>query len=258
MSITTLGDSLIHYEVLGRGEPIVFIHGWLGSWRYWWPAMQSLSSRHRTFAFDLWGFGDSSKSAEKYSFNEYVDMLDQFIDKLGIIQPVVLVGHSLGAAVALKYAHKRPDRVNRVAAIALPISGTDINERLTSADSTEIVTRVVGSTYPELDHELRKTDTQALNGVARELSGRDFVDDIRTCPRPLLLVFGDQDPVVRRPTADLPDSHNELAYISLDNCNHFPMLEQSVKFNRLVLDFTHADGDLQQIAPKELWQRRTR
>lgn len=258
MSITTLGDSLIHYEVLGRGEPIVFIHGWLGSWRYWWPSMQSLSSRHRTFAFDLWGFGDSSKSTEKYSFDEYVFMLDQFIDKLGIIQPVILVGHSLGAAVALRYTHKRPDRVNRIATVSLPINGADINRSLFSSDSADILSRVVGSSYPELDHEIRKTDTAAMNSVARELSSIDFTEEIRTCPKPLLLVFGDQDAVIQQPVSNLPDPNNQLAYISLDSCNHFPMLEQSVKFNRLVLDFTHADGDLQQIAPKELWQRRTR
>ncbi|MFW6183111.1 MAG: alpha/beta fold hydrolase, partial [Chloroflexota bacterium] len=59
MSITTVGEHLIHYEALGRGQPVIFIHGWLGSWRYWWSSMQGLSAHCRTFALDLWGFGDS-------------------------------------------------------------------------------------------------------------------------------------------------------------------------------------------------------
>jgi len=75
MSITTVGSKLVHYEVLGRGQALIFIHGWLGSWRYWWPAMQALSSHYRTYAFDLWGFGDSSKSDEEYTLSAYVNML---------------------------------------------------------------------------------------------------------------------------------------------------------------------------------------
>ena len=43
MSIVTLESELIHYEVLGRGRPLIFLHGWVGSWRYWIPAMQALS-----------------------------------------------------------------------------------------------------------------------------------------------------------------------------------------------------------------------
>ena len=258
MSIATIGDNLIHYEVLGRGEPVVFIHGWIGSWRYWWPSMQTISSRHRAFAFDLWGFGDSSKSNDKYNFNAYVEMLDHFMDKLGILQPVTLVGHSLGAAVALRYTHLHPERVRRVAAVSLPVHGNTIHERMMNADPNFMVQRVLNTSYPELDLEIKKTDTAALNGLARELTGYDFTREISTCPRPLLLVFGEQDAIIRQPSNDLPDPTSQLAYIALESCNHFPMLDQTVKFNRLVVDFIHSDGDLQTIAPKELWQRRTR
>ena len=40
MSAITIGGDLIHYEVLGRGRPVLLVHGWIGSWRYWVPAMQ--------------------------------------------------------------------------------------------------------------------------------------------------------------------------------------------------------------------------
>jgi pimeloyl-ACP methyl ester carboxylesterase len=33
----------VHYEVLGRGRPLIFLHGWVGSWRYWIPVMQAAS-----------------------------------------------------------------------------------------------------------------------------------------------------------------------------------------------------------------------
>jgi 3-oxoadipate enol-lactonase len=83
MSITTVGARIIHYEALGRGEPLIFVHGWLGSWRYWWPSMQSLSTHYRTFALDLWGFGDSSKDPRAYNLDAYAKMLDEFVETAG-------------------------------------------------------------------------------------------------------------------------------------------------------------------------------
>jgi pimeloyl-ACP methyl ester carboxylesterase len=130
MSITTVGNHLIHYEVLGRGEPVVFIHGWLGSWRYWWPSMQALSSRHRSFAFDLWGYGDSSKDQTSYTLPSYVEMIDQFINQLGIMKPVTLIGHSLGAVAALLYTNKYPENIEKLVTVALPIEGSYLEPRL--------------------------------------------------------------------------------------------------------------------------------
>lgn len=263
MSITTIGDHLIHYEALGRGEPLVFIHGWLGSWRYWWPSMQELSTRHRTFAFDLWGFGDSSKASNKYTFEAYIEMLDQFVDKLGIAKPFTLVGHALGAAVALRYATQHPDNVKRLVVVCLPVQGEYLNDRLTNSDSASFISKVIGksNSYPEVDSETRKTDKTAVNMLANQLLQHNFVVDLDNAPCPILMVFGNQDPVVQQPTGDnfhLQQSGNNRHYISLDGCNHFPMLEQTAKFNRLLLDFIHADNSLAEIAPKDYWQRRTR
>jgi pimeloyl-ACP methyl ester carboxylesterase len=70
MSIVALENDLIHYEVLGRGRPLIFLHGWVGSWRYWIPAMQALSISYRAYALDLWGFGDTPNRPDKYSLDQ--------------------------------------------------------------------------------------------------------------------------------------------------------------------------------------------
>jgi pimeloyl-ACP methyl ester carboxylesterase len=260
MSITTVGDHLIHYEALGRGEPLVFVHGWLGSWRYWWPAMQELSSRHRTFALDLWGFGDSSKVTHKYSLAAYVEMLEQFLEKLGIARPIVLVGHGLGAAVALRFAQNNPQQVKRLALIALPVTGALINERLTQLDPVTFTQKVLGkaNSLPELEPEIRKSDPLAVNNVARELLAYSFLSDLEESSCPTLLVFGDQDAVVQQPTIPSDSLGPARFLISLEGANHFPMLEQTARFNRLLLDFIHADPESDAVTPKEYWQRRNR
>ncbi len=120
MSAITLENDLVHYEVLGRGRPVIFVHGWLGSWRYWVPAMQQLSAKYRTYALDLWGFGDSGRNAKNYDFKDQVELLHEFMEKLGITK-AALVGHSLGAAICLRYASLYPDRAPRLALISAPL-----------------------------------------------------------------------------------------------------------------------------------------
>jgi len=82
MSAITIENDLVHYEVLGRGRPVILIHGWLGSWRYWIPTMQQLSLKYRIYALDLWGFGDTQKDTKRYGFKSQVTLLYEFMDKM--------------------------------------------------------------------------------------------------------------------------------------------------------------------------------
>jgi pimeloyl-ACP methyl ester carboxylesterase len=120
MSAVTIDNDLVHYEVLGRGRPVILLHGWMTSWRYWIPSMQQLSMKYRTYALDLWGYGDSGKDPEKLSLDAHIELLDNFMDKLGISK-AAFIGHSLGAAVMVRYARKRPDRVARMMLVSAPV-----------------------------------------------------------------------------------------------------------------------------------------
>lgn len=117
MSAIIIDGDLVHYEVLGRGKPIILLHSWLGSWRYWVPTMQQLAMKYRCYAIDLWGFGDSGKDPDRYTIQHQVGLLDYFIHKLRM-HKVVLVGHGLGAVVAAHFA-ANPDTMEKVYRLAL-------------------------------------------------------------------------------------------------------------------------------------------
>ncbi len=121
MSAITIENDLVHYEALGRGRPVILVHGWLGSWRYWVPTMQHLSGKYRAYALDLWGFGDSGKDANKYAVRDQVNMLFKFFENMGI-RKAVLVGHSLGAAVCLNFARQYPEFTHRLLLISPPLA----------------------------------------------------------------------------------------------------------------------------------------
>ena len=226
--------------------------------------MQAMSSRHRSFAFDLWGFGDSSKATSKYTLSAYVEMIDQFVSQLGISKPVDIVGHALGAIVGLAYTSQYPDSVRRLAAISMPVQGAYIDEHLTNTDPEIFVSKHMGkaNSFSEVNAEVRKTDPAAMNNLAAELRRYNFMNEIASCTRPFLMVNGAQDSIIRPPQSEkqyLESMGGNRSIVELDDSDYFPMLQEKAKFNRLLLDFTSAADDSQtQIAPKEYWQRRVR
>lgn len=268
MSITNINNRFIHYEVLGRGQPIIFLHGWLGSWRYWWPSMQALSTQYRSFALDLWGFGDSTKATtdedkqELYTFDAYTKLLGCFIEQLGVQEPVTLVGHALGAVVALRYAAENQEQINKVAAVAMPTAGSAIHQRLQNLDPSTFVNRHFGrgQSFSEITSEIQKTDPSASKMLAQELSQTNLTMTLGNIPQALLAIYGGKDTVVQPPANHpRPETAVSQHFVSLPDCHHFPMLQETAKFNRLLLEFIRAsDDDLNRIAPKEYWQRRTR
>src|SRR2546425_1136982 len=104
----------LHYLVEGRGPAVVLVHGLGGFAASWRHNIPSLAARATVYAVDLPGFGRSGKPSAAYSLAYFARALHAFLDAVGVTQ-VSLVGHSLGAAVALTYALTRPARVERLA-----------------------------------------------------------------------------------------------------------------------------------------------
>jgi pimeloyl-ACP methyl ester carboxylesterase len=123
-SITT-DQGIVHYEVYGRGKPVILLHGWLGSWGLWQETMAYLGAIYRTYALDFWGFGESGKKLDSYAVQDFVSLVDQFMDRLGI-NCAPLVGHSMGGTVSLSVAIKYPQRVSKVVVVGSPVVGSSL------------------------------------------------------------------------------------------------------------------------------------
>jgi pimeloyl-ACP methyl ester carboxylesterase len=123
-SITT-DQGILHYEVYGRGRPVILLHGWLGSWGLWQETMAYLGRFYRTYALDFWGFGESGKKRTSFNVDDYASMVIQFMEQLGIVR-APLVGHSMGGTVSLKVAIDYPEKVSKVAVIGSPIKGESL------------------------------------------------------------------------------------------------------------------------------------
>jgi 3-oxoadipate enol-lactonase len=261
MSGLLIKGSLLHYEGFGRGQPIILLHGWLGSWRYWVPVMDELSSEYRTYALDLWGFGDSDKSREQYGIDSYVELLAAFMDELGILR-APLVGHTLGAAIAVRLAASYPDRVSKVLAVGLPLAPEGINRKLLSAGPNESMARLFWHRqrpYEEVEMGAVKAAKNAIaltiQSVAR-MNMQDILDEIDV---PVLTLYGDKDNVIDPNQADvLDENHYSARAIVLPGARHFPMLDSTATFTRLLRDFMDVENpdELQELTIKKEWRRR--
>lgn len=100
--------------------PLLLIHGFGANLNQWRHNLPALSRAAPVYAIDLLGFGDSEKAATLYGAELWAAQVSDFIQQV-IGQPVALVGHSLGALVALTATHNHPDWVRQLALITLPL-----------------------------------------------------------------------------------------------------------------------------------------
>mgnify|MGYP000026370131 CR=1 FL=1 len=264
MSAVIIENGLVHYEAMGRGRPLIFIHGWLGSWRYWVPTMDDLSDRYRTYAVDLWGFGDSDRR-QGYSLPDYVSLVRRFMEEMGIFRAPV-VGHALGGVIALRLAVESPERVEQVMAVSTPLNREALGRPLTTfaGNGDDILAQVLGrrqaAAYPEVRLEAHKTDIAALVHSVQAVMQTNLRAALELVSVPTLLVYGKNDTVVRPPVRqDLPRGLEEMVrIIHLEGSRHFPMLDETNKFNRLLRQFLETRGDLYALELKEEWRRRIR
>jgi pimeloyl-ACP methyl ester carboxylesterase len=262
MSAIILDSSIVHYEALGRGRPIVFLHDWVGSWRYWISAMQVASTSFRAYALDLFGFGDTSRNPLRYSLEKQSDLVNRFLEEMGIGK-VALVGHGLGALVAFAFVRQWPRSVDRMMAINCPLEYNAVNARLRTAPMADLIDWLSSRT-PESAQALAdasKTDPQAVMASMAGLQVNNLFGAVLDLNVPCLLVYGANDPAIVIPSLEKADTYPmHIHQINLDGAGHFPMIDNPVQFHRLLTDFLVLDSGMspRELQLKEEWKRRVR
>ncbi|NPA26127.1 MAG: alpha/beta hydrolase [Chloroflexi bacterium] len=256
----------LHYEVLGRGAPpVLFLHTWVGSWRYWLGTMQEVSLRNRAYALDFYGYGSSlGQAPPSASLDAFVDQVRSFMEALGVVD-VVLVGHGLGAAVALALATQEPEWVQRVMTIGLPLSmdwARGLPRR--AAEFWPWLTTDRKAVLPVQQDSERITET-TLDAALRATAESDLLRLAREVEQPWLAIYGQEDPVYqdvlrlgnrRWPLPTSPYHH----VLAIPQAAHFPMLEQPRLFYRLLKEFLTLPPweDLRNLQLRDEWRRRFR
>jgi pimeloyl-ACP methyl ester carboxylesterase len=113
---TTVQDRPASYGVAGTGTPVVFLHGWGLAHRSYKRSLKRLvAQRLRVYAPALPGCGGTAGlPAAELSLAGYACWVADFMQAVGIEEPVTLIGHSFGGGVAIRTAHDAPARIARL------------------------------------------------------------------------------------------------------------------------------------------------
>ena len=251
----------MHYEVYGRGRPVILLHGWLGSWGLWQDTMTFLGSSYRCYAMDFWGFGESGKKRDTYAVQDFVSLVNQFMDRLGI-ERAPLVGHSMGGTVSLSVAIQYPQRVSKVVVVGSPIVGSSLAWPLKLAGRRPVAVvlfnlmwafragmRVASPficrdpRFPAMmDHDLSRTTLESFLLSIASLRRTDLRPSLSQVNIPTMGMYGHRDNIVHpkqwKPMkVGIPTACIE----QFPKSGHFIMIDEQETFNRKLKAFLDAD-----------------
>jgi pimeloyl-ACP methyl ester carboxylesterase len=219
--------------------------------------MAYLGRFYRTYALDFWGFGESGNKRGTYAVQDFVSLVDQFMDRLGI-NCAPLVGHSMGGTVSLSVAIQYPQRVNKVVVVGSPIVGSSLAGALKLAGMRPIAVllfnmmwafrlgmRVASPVichdprFPEMmDHDLSRTTLESFLLSIASLRRTDLRPLLSQVKVPSMGMYGDKDVIVHpmqwQPLqAGIPTARIER----FPKAGHFIMLDEPETFMQKLKGF---------------------
>ncbi|MFW9917302.1 MAG: alpha/beta fold hydrolase [Candidatus Thorarchaeota archaeon] len=242
------GNRRLYYALEGAGNPIAFVHGYLGTSQTHWGAQladSQLRSAFTLIAPDLRGFGRSGKKrwGESHTTEELLeDLRVLFLDHLKLTAMPVLVGYSVGAALSLEYAIRSPQDVAGLVLV-----------------SPRPFVRKGGRSYPFLSKEKRSTSQvrakvwSLVKIIQKRISERSIRRKIKYHPEllarfrnvraiPALILFGKEDTVT--PTIAFQSLRSLLPHAEVVEFpgDHGISHENAKNFNRTLMDFCQRIG----------------
>ena len=250
---------IIHYQVTGRGRPVILLHGWLGSWTLWRSTIEDLGSHgFRTYALDFFGFGESSDEGSDFSFDTFVWLVNQFMERLGILK-APLVGHSMGGTVALGASIRHPEKVVKTIVIGSPVHGDSLNFFLKLSGYRGIANLVYafpfirdmfimamtrfGSQQGRSIHTMVKADASKVSAESffesiGTLRDTDLRPDLTDVHLPILGIYGKRDIIVSPKQSKVLLQHAPTSREAwFEKSGHFPMMDEPQRFYTTVRDF---------------------
>lgn len=260
-----LGGHMVVYEA-GRGHArtVLLVHGiGAGGARDWRETVGWLQQSFHVVAVDLPGFGASDRANALYSPANYARVLHHVAERFAR-RPFVLVGHSMGAVVSLRYAASYPQEVSRLVVVDAPgilhrystasaflaqlgmefvppwldpLEGllNFARKLLTPLARLRFEPRVILAS-PQLRESLLGADPMLIAGLA--VVNEDLSADLAAVRAETLVLWGERDALVPLRTgkvlaAKLPRAQLEV----IEQAGHTPMLEAPAQFRAVLLPF---------------------
>ena len=221
----------ISYIEEGKGDIILFLHGWGQNKEMMYPIISELKEKYKCVVLDLPGFGkslfDNSKDIE-----EYVSSIRCFLEKNGLL-PKYIVGHSFGGKLALEYYFKYKD-IDKMVFIASPILKPKRSikyyykvYKYKILKKINIVSKNVGSEdYKNCKKEMKSFFVKVVN--------THYDKKVKDINIPVLLIWGDKDNQVKLDKGKKLNKIIKSSQLYILKGSHFAYLD-NIEFTKLVI-----------------------
>lgn len=242
----------IHYIKSGSGpKSLVLVHGNFASARFFEPLIALVPKNEYTvYALDLPNFGFSEELEGEVSIEKYADALGAFIEKLSISN-IILLGHSLGGAVAMGYAVKNPEKLQKLILVdPAPVYGMPKYDESTYKiielyrKNPDMIKKALMINAPTYEDEkfFEKITADALRmakgafiGNAKALANYNYSEQAKNIEIPVTVVYGDKDVILTLESMELTAKafkNGEL--IVLEDIGHSPVVENPEEILRII------------------------
>lgn len=252
-------------ETDGFGLPVVFLHAGVADRRMWAEQMRSVADAgFHVICYDRRGFGETEAPDEAFS---HLTDLEAVLDRLSV-NAAILVGASVGGALAIDFALEHPDRTIGLVLVGTGVSGAPEPElpeevmELLDARSYAAERRQWGS-VANIDAQLwldgPESEIGRVEGPVRELfvdmdrkalakprltqeeEPHPAIDNVGVIAAPTLLVVGELDfPNIQELQDELAETLENAFAVTLDDTAHLPSLERPDLFDSLLIEFLEA------------------
>lgn len=268
--LETRDGAKIYYEDQGEGQPVLLVHGWLCSSRFWQKNVPELANEFRVVTLDLPGHGNSSKVLTGHNIKQYARDVRQLVEHLRL-QSVVLLGWSLGGPVVLSYceqygADAHLKALGLVDATPFPFSPASWNSHVLrdynydgmnatfagyTADPRKFATAFATRMFKqkpsdaEMDWvvaEMMKTPTWIAEAVYSDFLMSDHAKSLPAIKVPVI-VFAANSGVFRNGIAmgkAIAAQVSRGTFIPFEHAGHMLFYEQPQKFNTALTEFVKA------------------
>jgi len=254
-------DVTFSVDAAGSGPPVVFIHGWSMSGRFFRRQLDGLSGRFRVIVPDLRGHGASEKVSRGHTVPQYASDLHAILGELSVQRPV-LVGWSMGAMVGYEYLRAfGRDEVAGLVVVDQPPSDfawedyefgvftmpelAEMNEQL-QLDQDAVVDEFTRLMLHEPDDETRawmaaeilRVPPVIASTILLDQTLRDYREFLPQIDVPALVLFGEDDKLTSpRAGAYIAERIPGARLRTFPASSHCPFWEESEAFNYAVASF---------------------
>ena len=241
----------IRYIEAGQGPTVILLHG-LGSVKEIWSVnIGALSAKYHVYALDQIGFGHSDKPLLDYKIATFVDFLHAFMQSLNLSK-ATLVGNSLGGWIALDFAARHPEMVDKL--VLVDSAGLPFGKPLTvdlNPASLEDMRTLLGSIFYDkkmvseefvlqaFTNHVHNNDGYTIQRTVAGFAQNQFEDaKLASIHSASLVVWGRQDELIPVSSGEkLRDGIPGAKLVVFEDCGHVPQLEKPAEFNKALIDF---------------------